>query len=401
MLKLKFNPGIGEMVFLTRLFLCTLITFLSLTQGLAGWLIVVLSIVNVSFLSFFRRKKGWWRNYFLQQYFLDALFATWAVFFFDSEIFLTFFCLFIIFSRYQGGRFFGKVFMCYFFLVYFLSFLYMNTQTYTLLLFSSVLLVAAMMVFSFYLGSLLCNIALEKNILIEELEIRVKDKDRLLSTLAHELRTPLTMIISASDILLGEVKSSINKTQFNFLNNINSNALRLVAIVEDILAQIKSEKSLLKIALTETDIRNVVKDVVVNMKAILAKKEQYIRCSYPRLLTSVLADEKWLHQALVNLVHNASKYIDNGSCILINVKENEQYLVISVVDDGSGIEDVNKMKIFSDSQENDDYRSYEGGAGIGLSIVKHIVEQHKGKLYVGTVPGLGTTLSFTLPKRVK
>ena len=134
------------------------------------------------------------------------------------------------------------------------------------------------------------------------------------------------------------------------------------------------------------------------MSPILEKKEQYVRCTYPKLLTPIQGDEKWLHQAIVNLVLNASKYIGYGGNILINVKENEHYCIISVINDGAGIDDVNKMDIFYGSTVDDNYRSYEDGAGISLSIVKHIVEQHGGKLYLGTAPGVGTTLSFTLPK---
>ncbi len=101
---------------------------------------------------------------------------------------------------------------------------------------------------------------------------------------------------------------------------------------------------------------------------------------------------------MINLVHNASKHVDYQGTILITIKENEHYFVISVIDNGDGIDDRDLMSVFSGNNGNSHNELYESGSGIGLSIVQHIVEKHSGKFYVGTVPGLGATLSFTLPK---
>ncbi len=392
-----FVSSIDSMVFLTRVFLFFLIfAFISFSSFL-GWLLLGIVFSSLSASVFLKNKNNGLHVLSLGQFFLDILVCVFSMFLFDNQYFLIICCLVVIFSRYQGG-FFSGVSVALFFVFCFSIGSWLEFDDEDLSITVYFLIPVMFVFFSLRLGSLLSNLYSEKNAAIESLEVRMKNKDRLLSTLAHEIRTPLTMVVSSSDILVDEIKPKINETQLGFLNNIHDSALRMVAIVEDILAQIKAEKSLLKMNVAQMDIRQLVKQVVDNMQPILSKKQQSIRCSYPKLLTPVQADEKWLHQALVNLIHNASKYIGFDGNILINVKENEQYFVVSVIDDGLGIEDLNKMNIFSGSVVNDNYQSYEGGAGIGLSIVKHIVEQHNGKLYVGTVPGVGTTLSFTLPK---
>ncbi|MGH1543378.1 MAG: sensor histidine kinase [Arenicella sp.] len=399
MFKVRLNPGIGDMVFLTRIFCCFVIVCFVLSHNFSGWLVPAFFIPNLVILWFLRRRVEWWKIYFLEQYFIDVLVTTWALFFFKNDVFLVFYCLFVLFARYQGGDSFGKIYVVICIVSYEVGLWLSQTGGFAEPLILSIALKPMFFVLSYYLGALLRDVWKEKNIAIESLESRLKNKDQLLSTLAHELRTPLTLIRSSSDILLDGRSGKVNETQSNFLNTISDSTMRLISIVEDILAQIKAESSLLKMDIQSIDLRKLVRHVVSSLEPILAQDEQTLRCSYPKLISKTLADEKWIQQALINLIHNASKYIGHGGSILVSITENEQWFVVSVIDDGAGITDVNSMQIFSKLQNNDDeYQSYEGGAGIGLSIVKYVVEQHSGKLYVGTVPGLGTTLSFTLPK---
>ena len=399
MFNVKLNPGIGDMVFLTRIFCCFVIICFVAINHFSGWQALLLLIPNLLLLWFLRRRVEWWKIYFLEQYFIDSVVVVWAMFFFESDVFLVLYCLLILFARYQGGNTFGKFYAFACIVIYEVGFWLLGSGGSSERLLLSVFLMPVFFAFSCYLGAQLRDVWKEKNIAIESLESRLKNKDQLLSTLAHELRTPLTLIRTSSDILLEERSGEVNKAQTNFLKTINDSTMRLISIVEDILAQIKAESSLLKMDVQLVDLRKLVRDVVSSLDPILIKQEQTLRCSYPKIISKTLADEKWIQQALINLIHNASKYIGHGGSILVSITENEQWFVVSVVDDGAGINDINTMQIFSKLQNNDsDYQSYEGGAGIGLSIVKYVIEQHGGKLYVGTVPGLGTTLSFTLPK---
>jgi len=135
------------------------------------------------------------------------------------------------------------------------------------------------------------------------------------------------------------------------------------------------------------------------MLPFIDSRDQKLKYTYPNLLSKTIADENWIQQVLINLIHNASKHVGTNGRIIISVTENEQCIVVSVSDDGSGIVNKEKPKIFSEFYQGSESEDENmDGVGLGLSIVKNVIEKHNGKVYVGSVAGLGTTLSFTLPK---
>ncbi|RPI73095.1 MAG: sensor histidine kinase, partial [Desulfobacteraceae bacterium] len=218
---------------------------------------------------------------------------------------------------------------------------------------------------------------------------------------SHELRTPLTMIKTSADIVLEERPGRINETQKNFLEIIANNVLRLMNLVEDILSRIKIETTWLKLDLRPVDVRSLFKETIVGLKPIIEKKNQVLKFAYPKLLSKALADKNWIQQVLINLINNSSKNLGDQGTIVISLKENEQYILVSVSDNGVGIDPERTVGFFAGEEPENtrDFGSIGDGFGFGLSIVRHIVEMHHGKIYVGSVAGLGTTFSFTLPKK--
>ena len=175
--------------------------------------------------------------------------------------------------------------------------------------------------------------------------------------------------------------------------------MRMVRFVDTILASIKIEYAWFRMDKKPMDVRSVIKKVCTDMIPFISSRDQKLKYTYPHLLSKTIADENWIQQVLINLIYNASKHIGKNGRIIISVTENEQCVVISVSDDGSGITDQEKPKIFSEFYQGSDSEDENiDGAGLGLSIVKNVIEKHNGKVYVGSVVGLGTTLSFTLPK---
>ncbi len=237
---------------------------------------------------------------------------------------------------------------------------------------------------------------------IEAQQNQIDGKNKLLSTLSHELRTPLAVIKTSSEILLEERPGPVNQTQYRFLKAVQDNTLRMVSFVDSILASIKVEYAWFRMKKKEKDIRPVIKKVCTDLQPFIQSRNQTLKYSYPSLLSKTIIDDNWIQQVLINLIHNASKHIGDGGRIVISVNENEQCVVVSVSDDGSGIVNDEKPKIFSEFyQGQDNPETVEekfDGVGLGLSIVKNVIEKHGGDVYVGSVSGLGTTLSFTLPK---
>jgi signal transduction histidine kinase len=234
---------------------------------------------------------------------------------------------------------------------------------------------------------------------LEVQQAQIEGKNKLLSTLSHELRTPLAVIKTSTEIILEERPGKINSTQKKFLTAVLDNTMRMVRFVNTILASIKVEHAWFRMNKKPMDVKTVIKKVCNELLPFITSRDQELKYTYPNLLSQTIADENWIHQVLINLIHNASKHIGKDGRIIISVTENEQCIVISVSDDGSGIINQEKPKIFSEFYQGSESEDENlDGAGLGLSIVKNVIEKHNGKVYVGSVAGLGTTLSFTLPK---
>ena len=225
-----------------------------------------------------------------------------------------------------------------------------------------------------------------------------KRKSELLSTLSHELHTPLTMIKGAVDLLLEGRPGPMNGAQVTFLQTISQNCERLIRLVEELLAQARAEAGWVEIRPELIDVREPVKKTIRDIHPLVAQKRQGIRLDYPQVLPRVMADEAWIQQVMTNLICNASKYTSEGGNIFVSVIENQQCVLVSVTDDGAGMSQAERERLFEPFFRGD---HTQRGTGLGLTIIKHIIEMHGGKVYVDTTLGRGTTFLFTLPKEVR
>lgn len=264
------------------------------------------------------------------------------------------------------------------------------------------LVIIPVILLSYFLFRSVQESGAELNNEINALQAQIDGKNKLLSTLTHELRTPLAVIKTSSEILLEERPGQINPTQRRFLKAVQDNTLRIVRFVDSILASIKVEYAWFRMKKRKKDIRPVIKKVCGDLEPFIQSRNQTLKYNYPSLLSKTVIDDNWIQQVLINLIHNASKHVVDGGRIVISVNENEQCVVVSVSDDGSGIVNNDKPKIFSEFYQGEDNSEISeenfNGVGLGLSIVKNVIEKHGGNVYMGSVSGVGTTLSFTLPK---
>ncbi len=238
---------------------------------------------------------------------------------------------------------------------------------------------------------------------LKDLKLSVENKIALLSTLSHEIRTPLTVIQSSVDIILEGRTGPLTDAQTRFLESSAVNVRRLITLSENILGSIKVERPWFKVILAPLDIRKLIINVARQMEPILTEKHQSMRYSFPKWLPRPMGDDTWIQQVLINLVHNASKHLAHGGSILISVTENEQYIVVSVSDDGSGMKNFDRVRVFGEFYQGggDSSGREMDGFGLGLTIVQRVIEKHGGKVYVGSVEQIGTTVSFTLPKYIE
>lgn len=221
-------------------------------------------------------------------------------------------------------------------------------------------------------------------------------------TLAHELRTPLAMIKTAADLLLEGRPGPTTVTQRNFLHMISGNVARLIGMSEEMLARVRTDAAWLTMDPRPVDIRPLIRETAAHIRPLIASDSQTLRFDHPQILSPALVDPRWLQQIMINLIYNASKHTPNGGGITVTARENEAWILVSVTDTGSGLPEAERERIFDRFYQCAEPAKSDGtGVGLGLAIVRHIVEKHGGRIYVGTMLERGSTFAFTLPKARK
>lgn len=227
-----------------------------------------------------------------------------------------------------------------------------------------------------------------------------KEQRKFISSVSHELRTPLTTIIGYTDMLS---RRQVNdpKLLAKSLNTINSEGHRLVRLVDDLLNSNSVENMNFSVNKKLIDLNTVLQNVVDQMRIKSWTKEIEITYKAEDNLPEIYGDYDRLKQIFINIIHNAIKFSNVGGIIdVILTKEDDQYLNISIRDYGIGIDPVKKDLIFSAFYRVDEDRARnegEGGAGLGLYLVKQVVDKHNGRIKVDSEIDEGTNITILLP----
>ncbi|MDH4273513.1 MAG: PAS domain-containing sensor histidine kinase, partial [Gammaproteobacteria bacterium] len=222
-----------------------------------------------------------------------------------------------------------------------------------------------------------------------------KMKSEFISTVSHELRTPLTAIRGAL-ALMGHGNKSGNFNTDEMLPLAQNNIERLSRLIDDLLDVEKLEASQLRLNLHAQPLCELLNGAVGHHRP--AAETAGVTISMAGCEDAqVLADTDRLHQIMANLLSNAIKFSPRGTHIEIRTQLLDTHVKISVADQGSGIPDAFRERIFQKFAQADSSDSRaKGGTGLGLSICKMLVERHGGEIGYTTNPGHGTTFYFTL-----
>jgi|TARA_B110000090_G_scaffold5825_1_gene6082 two-component system phosphate regulon sensor histidine kinase PhoR len=235
---------------------------------------------------------------------------------------------------------------------------------------------------------------------IEEINLlRETDSFRkdFIGNLAHELKTPLFNI---QGFILSLLEGGIDDPEINrkFLSKAEKNIDRMTSLLEDLDSISKIESGAMNIEMETVDIVELSSEIAENLdrKAKDANVQFKIREEEE---FNVLCDPNKIGQVLSNLLVNSINYgVENGKTV-VRFYDMGDNILIEVADDGIGINEEDLLRIYERFYRVDKSRSrHAGGSGLGLSIVKHIVEAHGGNLHVRSTLGTGTTFSFTLQK---
>ncbi len=219
-------------------------------------------------------------------------------------------------------------------------------------------------------------------------------KTQLLRIAAHDLKNPLARIIGFAEIL--EMQLSLDEQQAKYMGYINDGSQEMLNIINDILSVERLRSG--KLVLEEINFTRLVREVCASHQPDIIQKQQTFELITPETPIHVNADLGQLSQAVTNFVGNAVKYTPNNGAITVRIIENETGIRFEVQDTGYGIPDASKDSIFTAFYrvKSASTRHIEG-TGLGLNLVKSVIEAHHGQVNFISEEGVGSTFYFTLP----
>jgi signal transduction histidine kinase len=223
-------------------------------------------------------------------------------------------------------------------------------------------------------------------------------KSEFLANMSHELRTPLNVIIGFSELMLDEVPGKVNGEQRQCLNDILASSRHLLRLINDVLDLSKIESGKVELVMTDFAVTDVVGWLRNTMTPILAAKEQSLDIVVEEGLPQLHADADRIKQVILNLLSNSANFTPIGGNIRVEVVREGDHCQVSVVDNGIGIKKDEQERIFKPFCQIDNLLTRGGnGVGLGLAVVKQIVEKHGGRIWVESEYGKGSRFTFRLP----
>lgn len=233
-----------------------------------------------------------------------------------------------------------------------------------------------------------------------DLQKALRIKSDFLRNMSHELKTPLTTVLGYISIISEKQAGDVNEKQAKMLEAMKKNGNDLLHLINQLLDLSKSETGALGIEEKYFDINRTISEATVNIGYLASKKNVSITVKPDEKISSVFADHERIKQILVNLLSNAVKFSENGSEVSVATKDEGDHILVSVKDSGIGIAREDLKSIFEPfKQIAPEVSGNLGGTGIGLAIVKSLVEAYGGKITVESHPGKGSVFSFTIPKK--
>ena len=239
----------------------------------------------------------------------------------------------------------------------------------------------------------------------EALETAGRLKSEFIANVSYELRTPLNAIIGFAEILANQYFGPLSPRQLDYSRGILDGSHRLMTLINDILDLATIEAGYLALESGRVEVGDMLQAVLTLTRERARNRELSLTVSCPAEIGAIEADERRLKQALFNLVSNAIKFTPAGGSVRIEARLDDRRggegdLILAVADTGPGIAATDQERVF-DKFERGNPQPREAGAGLGLSLVKSLIELHGGSVAIDSHPGTGTTISCRLPARLR
>lgn len=229
-------------------------------------------------------------------------------------------------------------------------------------------------------------------------EFANRTKSEFLANMSHELRTPLNSIIGFSDMLYEQAYGELNQKQLRAISNISNSGKHLLNLINGILDLSKIEANKMELDYKEFELASSL-DLIRNILSPIAdKKNIEIETGVDSSISKICADEDRFIRIMFNLVDNAIKFSFENSLVKIGTRKKGELVEITVEDTGIGIKTEDQNKLFKPFSQVNSFSSKKfQGTGLGLSLVKQIVNLHGGYVWFKSEQGKGSTFAFAIP----
>ncbi len=226
-------------------------------------------------------------------------------------------------------------------------------------------------------------------------------KDDLLSLASHQLRTPATVVKQYVGMLLQGYGGELSDQQKSMLESAYTSNERQLQIINQILYVARLDAGQIKLHKERTNLNKLLKEVVDEHRPSFKESKQKFNLRLPSKIVYIRGDKHYLHMVLDNLLSNAGKYTPSGGRISVSLTASEGRAVISIKDNGVGINKAEQSGIFDKfTRGNSEMTSQVSGSGIGLYLVKKITELHRGSIKARPNRPMGTVFELCLPIRL-
>jgi len=223
-------------------------------------------------------------------------------------------------------------------------------------------------------------------------------KNRLIGVAAHDLRNPIGAIHSLSEHLHQDATTPRNDEELEILSAIHDSSGFMLALIDDLLSVATLESGEMRLKRETTELNQIVATSVKLHRPAADRKSVALEAKHNATFTAVSLDRMKIQQVLNNLISNAVKFSQPESAVVVTVAGDDNNAVVSVEDQGPGIPEADLGKLFKPfSRTSVTATDGESSTGLGLFIVKRVVEAHRGTIWVETEPGRGSAFRFSLP----